>query len=124
MELELFEKSEEMESGICATRSAMKRASHFYDITSSLLEGDGKPQTINLCRHCYNLRLAERGESNVTNPDRRSRSTIVKGMMCSQNAVGKIIVGEGNESCVAGDKQLARLVTVEGGALSWSSCCE
>ena len=37
--------------------------------------------------------------------------------MCSQNAVSKMIVGEGNESGVAGDKQLARSVTVEGGAL-------
>ena len=44
-----------------------KEGFKFYDIAAILVEDDGKPHTINLCRNCFNLRLAERNESVVTN---------------------------------------------------------
>ena len=39
----------------------------FYDLASIVEEEDGKPQTIKLCRNCYDSRLTESGESTVTN---------------------------------------------------------
>ena len=44
-----------------------KEGFKFYDIAAILVEDDGKPHTINLCRNCYSPRLAERNESVVTN---------------------------------------------------------
>ena len=39
----------------------------FYDIASTLLEDDGKPPMINLCKNCYDCRVAESGESKSDN---------------------------------------------------------
>ena len=38
----------------------------FYDI-AALLVDDSKLHTVNLCRNCYNIRVAERNDSKVTN---------------------------------------------------------
>ena len=43
----------------------------FYDIAPILVEDDGKPHTINLCRNCYDHRLTESGETKVTNAVRK-----------------------------------------------------
>ena len=39
----------------------------FCDIADIVVADDGKPHTINLCRNCYNLRLAERDDTKGTN---------------------------------------------------------
>ena len=39
----------------------------FYDSAPMLVEDDGKPHTINLCKNCFNLRLAERDDTKATN---------------------------------------------------------
>ena len=80
-----------------------------------LVAGDGKPQTINLCKNCYNLRLAERKESEVTNVKEKARWLRQKDVatICSPRVVGKGFVGRGDESGAAGDK-LARRVTTQG----------
>ena len=44
-----------------------KEGFKFHDIAAILVEDDGKPHTINLCRNYYSPRLAERNESVVTN---------------------------------------------------------
>ena len=38
----------------------------FYDITPFSVEDEGRPHTVNLCKNCYNLRVAERNEPEVT----------------------------------------------------------
>ena len=42
-------------------------ARHSQDIKYMCETKCGMPHTINLCRHCHNLGLAERNESKVTN---------------------------------------------------------
>ena len=39
----------------------------FFDIAAILVARDGKPHTINLCRNCHNLRVAERDDTKGTN---------------------------------------------------------
>ena len=105
----------------------------FYDIAAILAEDDGKPHTINLCRNCFNLRLAERNESVVTNakwkamieqkgleadcrpPSGQMVSSKGCGTICSQKLVGKGLDGGGHEGGAAGE-ELASRVTVQGGA--------
>ena len=38
----------------------------FFDIAATLVENEGRPHTVNLWKKCYNLRLAERNEPEVT----------------------------------------------------------
>ena len=60
----------------CATRSATKRASSFYGIEQpSWWEEGGQPHTPNICRNCYDCRLAEKWRNN--------RSAVQSGMLRS-----------------------------------------
>ena len=43
-----------------------KEGFKFYDIAAVMVEGDGKPHAMNLCRACYNLRQAGRKEPEVS----------------------------------------------------------
>ena len=65
----------------------------FYDIAAVVTEDDGKPHTINLCRDCYNLRLAERTESIVT-------SAGWKAMIEQKFSLGKLSAALGTDGFV------------------------
>ena len=68
-------------------KKCSKEGFKFEDIAAILVEDDGKPHKINLCRNCYNLRLAERNESKVTNAGWK---TTIEQKITREQAVGRL----------------------------------
>ena len=95
-----------------------KEGFKFCDIAAILVEDDGKPHTINLCRNCYSLRLGERSDSKVTNArwDATIEQEVSRGKLSAACFVNRMLekypakklwarpVGGGNVSGAAGDK--------------------
>ena len=95
-----------------------KEGFKFCDIAPILVEDDGKPHTINLCRNCYSLRLGERSDSKVTNArwDATIEQEVSRGKLSAACFVNRMLekypakklwaraVGGGNVSGAAGDK--------------------
>ena len=53
-------------SNMCATKKCNDEGFKFFAIAAMLVEDEGKPHTINLCRNCYNSGWQKETNSNVT----------------------------------------------------------
>ena len=74
-------------------RQCRKGGFRFYDIAAIMLEEDGKPHTMSLCRDCYNLRQAERKEPVVS----CQRWRIMIGEKSSRSKLSACLEAEGFE---------------------------
>ena len=62
-------------------KKCIKEGFKFYDTAATVVAGDGKPHTINLSKNCYNLTLAERKDSVVSNAKWKAMIGEVKGVL-------------------------------------------